>query len=735
MDQNPQDTLKAINKLLQDTENRSKGIAAKFQEVNKSLVDFYSKTKDEASAALAQTRDTADSAKLQLNYLFQREAAGHRITDQQKLASMQALLGAQKEISIQEKLINFAVKRDFYLKESVPTLALVAKLLDSTIEANSKLNQTLLESNSTFSARYRLVNSIYEIQKETGASLETMGDSARALVSYGQELDANWKSNLKTVVMLRDGLGVSAEHGAELVNLFERRLRIPARDVGDSIARIANNTSIAADQAARFSIEIGRTLSLMGPGIGKEAVRVNEVVIKMAGQMRELGGNAEDVVKLFQELGKGTPEGFQMRGFGHVNVNQISTPQGTRQAFEGIGRLIEQIVKAPPGTEAYVAQLEAAAAATRTNTELVRFYNEALRGSSKPLTESQQLEERYRNQMQLTGNVILQFRTSVGALLHEALLPLLKLGTPILRVMANFVQTLVEFKPTVYAITAAVVASSAAASVGLYSVVRALWAVAGTSGLLSKGASLLGLPVGALQNVLQNVLRFTGLASFTPTLQAIGSRLIALLTRLSPYAIAFAVGWSIGKLVDSLLNRMGIDLSKTFQRFFKEKNQTYQGVYGGGNLTVGGFDAYFRELGLKGATMSPEKIADQVAIKLKSIRNIDLGRLSDKQATEAVERAVNSLAQGAYFREIGRTTELTQEDRAENEKVRLMMEQLKSAQSMTEIMKLIHKAALLQQERDKVANQESGTWSEFKDMLLNSDSSTSYRVPSLAPGY
>ena len=372
--------------------------------------------------------------------------------------------------------------------------------LSVTINQNHVLNQALMQANSAFKERYALTQKIFEVQNRTGAGSEALAESAQALVGYGLELRDSFKENVGLVTMLKEGLGVSASTGAELVVTFERGLQQSAKSVADVIANIAAQTGLAAQKAAQYAIELARALRLLGP-MKVDAGGVAKAVEGIAARVEELGGNSQIVVSLYKQMLSGSNQGFMLRGLAGVpGPGSLGNTAGATAALEQLGRSMQRIITAGPGTTMYAAQLELAAQMHGIAAEDVTYYLEALKKLHEPLTEAQTLEKAYREQTQLTGEAWKQIGNSLSSLYKQVITPLLKGLAPIVRGLADFANMLVNTKGAVYVATTALFVGLGAATVAIWRLTKASWAFVTTSGFLDliPGFKTLGTVIKSL---------------------------------------------------------------------------------------------------------------------------------------------------------------------------------------------------------------------------------------------
>lgn len=401
-----------------------------------------------------------------------------RIISKEKRAAFEAVAEEYNNRLRLNKLV-----QDNALKLSITSGVVLATLAawTKTVALAHDYNAALRQADTSFGTRYQLVSKILDAQRETGASTHSMAESAEALVEYGHDLTPAFQTNLKTVVMMKDGLGVAAHTAAELVTIFSRQLRVAGQDVGNVIAQVAAQTGLAAERAAQFAIEIGRSLRLLGPGFRTEATGVLRVVEQIAGRVQELGGNAGSIVNIFQRMSGGSSEAFFLRGLAGVRPGALGTEGGAVAAMRGLESRINQIVTGPKGTEIYAAQLQAAAEMTgMTSNELLDF-QQAMRELNKPLTESQSLTKAYREQTALLGESYRQIRESVIGLVARAMLPLMEAITPIGKALASWITTAASFKPYVTLLQITIPVAALASSIALVNLARSIWAVRGAA--------------------------------------------------------------------------------------------------------------------------------------------------------------------------------------------------------------------------------------------------------------
>lgn len=381
-------------------------------------------------------------------------AGGVATTNQQIALAMQRRANRESTLAIDllEKRIKLKKQISSWSGQELAVEFLILKGFADAIRRSGELNQSLIEGNSNIAERNKLANQTWQVMAATGNEQRDMMAAAKALVGVGFDLRKGYKDALMVMVQMEEGLGVSYENSAQLARIFEINLRTPVREVADKIAAIANQTSLAADEATRFATEIGKALRLLGPGaIQGSSAQVVGYMTMMSARMKDVGGDASEVVKAFQTLTKGTAEGFMLRGMAGVNrPGAMGTEAGSKAAMAGIDRMINQIVRSQPGTMAYTAELEIASQVLGISTESVRLWGEMMRKANEPLNESQKLQQRWQEQVSNANKVLGRIKESTIALLQQAFNPMLYWITKALEQVAKFVAFLAGNQTAVY---------------------------------------------------------------------------------------------------------------------------------------------------------------------------------------------------------------------------------------------------------------------------------------------
>lgn len=487
----------------------AEALVSKPEEVRKRIAGW----KDSLSQAAFELQKQED-----ILSRIRKNATRKRAIQMEEVAAAHQLLDEQhRHLKLEQSRLELTERMHGVTGKALAAEFLLGKIMVDSVRRSGQLNDAVMHANSLSKERYALTDKIWQVQAKTGASLDNMLAASRALTSVWPKMRNDFQSTLEVMVEMEEGLGVSYENSAEMARVFEISLKTSAREVADRIAVIANSTSLMADEATRFSTEIGKALRLLGPGNTGGVKDVAGYVTMMAARMKDVGGDANEIVKMFSEMTKGTQQAFMLRSLARVgSPGALKTQPGAQAAVENIGRLIDKIVTAAPGTMAYVAQLEAASQIMGTSVETVRLYRDMLEKSRQPLDEHAKLEARWREQVENANKAIGRLRESFVALIQRAFVPLMPIITHTLGALAKIVSFLASNRIAVWAATTAIVIGVAKAVYSLTRLTIALMRVTAASMAAARAESLrstaqMSLPgIGGKAGRIETLSKFLG---------------------------------------------------------------------------------------------------------------------------------------------------------------------------------------------------------------------------------
>jgi hypothetical protein len=431
-----------------------------------------------------------DAAKMSATELYRQQHAAQRAYDDAN-ASRQARFqsgelsikqaAAEKvELRHQLNLLTAQLKFKGQLQQiGKAELVLSGAFLASVTSAYKVFTDTgriLVESNSTLGDRLQLTRSILNTSRLLGTEMQQSMEAARDLVDYGYDLDANFESTLKLVMQMKDGLGLSTKLGAELAVVYERQLRGSARDVADSMARLVNDTSVAADEAGRLAINIGRAVGLLRPGVSADLGAVTELVGRYEGALKRLGGQFGGFEQLLTKIT--TPEGMLQAGvLGVNNPEFIRSKEATKQVINSFADYAKGFLGNTEGWERAL-RVQSLAEMFGTTAQQVNLMIRAVEEANQQRQTTITVEQRYKDQVFASAEVFNRLKNSLVALAQQAVLPLIELATSVLKPMADWLSKIQEI-PGIVTTAAVVMAGGAVLAVTqIYRLSAALYTMA-----------------------------------------------------------------------------------------------------------------------------------------------------------------------------------------------------------------------------------------------------------------
>lgn len=498
------------------------------------------------------------------------------------------LLVAQRQLALDTEL------RKIHVLEGAWYLTILASV-GSLWQRHKEINRELIEANSSFATRYGLTKTILNTQIQLGSEYRDTVEAAQALVGYGYDLSSTLGDQVKLVMQMKDGMGVAVRTSAELVTVYDRQLKVSVREVADGIARVANDTGLAADEATRLAISIGRSVSMLRPGLARDVAAVNELIGRYEGSLHELGGQFGSFAELLTRMT--TPEGMAQAGILGVNSPEfLASKEATKRVIDQFAQYARQTLGTSQGWDRAL-RLQTLADQFGTTTQQINLMIMAQERANAQQKSGITLQDRYNEQIRNSGQALSRLSNSLQALFQQAVTPLLRVITPVINGVASLVSGLLKIPGAVYVVTGAMVLTIPLVVTRVYSLTTSfvLAAVAAhrlTSALreqaltstLAAGLSTRGrMPPGAggaLSDFIRRMripararamrMNFRPLINFFTTtipmtLRAVG----AAVTRavLSGFGAALGAG-AFGYLIGTIINKfVGPTVQKVMERF------------------------------------------------------------------------------------------------------------------------------------------------------------------------
>lgn len=424
-----------------------------------------------------------------------------------------------------------------------PAMAASLGLIVLTVRNSALLNKELIQASASTADRGELMSDIAHTQAMTGTSMDQMAKAAAALTRYGFDLKSEFRGTLEIVVQMEEGLGVSLDTSAELA-VMAQRLGTNMRQVADGIARVKADTALSAEEASKFGIEIAKAINLLKPGRGGMANEVIEYVDRLAGALRQVGGNAGDI----KDLMVGMTKMSGMMGAATLGLQPgfLTSPEGAKKGAERFVTYVNtQLQGMERGTYAWMAQVELLAQQFNTTTDMIVNADAMLKEYSASQAHATDLQEEWRKQTSQLGEAMSKIGHSFMSLTQTVILPALNFVRPAFEKVAEVLQLIAQnsWAAWIVGVPLTVAIASTAVTMGLLA--KEMWAATAAGIAYQK---VIAGQAGA--GAMGKLFAASSLTRIIP----------ALMSYLGPIALmigAVAIGWQIGKLINYGFEKLG----------------------------------------------------------------------------------------------------------------------------------------------------------------------------------
>lgn len=444
-------------------------------------LDSAFKTLRMDSDALLKSRLKLEEVEKRLTLAFDRANPGsereHRLRDRLNIVQDELRVLARQETLDKTTRSTHPVVLGFY-----------AAVLGSTLKlynAHKQIGHTLIEANVQLQERIRLTEAVIHTQLELGSEFRTNQEAAKMLVDYGFDLNDSFERNLRLVVQMHDGLGMTLRTASELAAVYDRQLNISADGVADSIARVVNDTGLAADEAGRLAVNLGRAVAMLRPGMNKDLAGVTELVGRYEGALQELGGQFGGFQDLLNKMT--TPEGLMSAGIlGVSNPEFLASKDATKQVVDNFATYVKQTLGNTSGWDRSL-RLNVIAEQFGITAQQVNLMVMAVERSNTQRNSQLTLQQRFDEQIINSAQSWQRLKASVIALTQEAVIPILHVVGPIASGLASMLNWLIKLPGAVTVVSVAFAAAVPFMIARLYSVVQAFLAVAASAHMAAMG--------------------------------------------------------------------------------------------------------------------------------------------------------------------------------------------------------------------------------------------------------
>lgn len=421
----------------------------------------------------------------------------------------EALAQAQEELrllELQHRVTGNQLNLSRELQKLNPVTAVwygvILNSATSLFNTHQHIQRDLQAANSNLYARIGLTKSILENQRQTGASLELSKETTREMLEYGYDLTGNMDAQLRLVTQMHDGLGMSVRTATEMAAVYDRQLNVSARGVADSIANVVNDTALAADEAGRLAINLGRAVATLRPGISKDLAAVNELVGRYEGALAQLGGQFGGFSDLLTKMT--TSDGMLQAGLLGVNNPEfLASEEATKQVLNSFSDYARNFLGNTAGWERAL-RLQSLSEMFGTSTQQINLMIRAAEEANKQRTGSLTVEERYREQVRASAQSFERLGNSIRALTQEAVIPIMGAVGTLAGAVATAAETIVKLPGAVTAASIAFGASAIFMVRHMYSIGAALYhvtasAIASTAALRAQAVANTAASASQLQ--------------------------------------------------------------------------------------------------------------------------------------------------------------------------------------------------------------------------------------------
>ena len=360
-------------------------------------------------------------------------------------------------------------------------------------------NQNLIEANASWKHRSGLLIETLVTQTQIGMSFGDITKAAAALVSYSLDTESTFKENVRLVVQMEQGLGVSVGASAQLASIVERQLRGSFTDVAHVIAQIVDDTALAGDEAVRLATAVATILGRLRPGIGAAALpEIVKLVGRYESALKEVGG----VPGAFQQLVTSltTPGGIVGAGVLGVSPEFIATAQGVEQVMDRFAKYGEMLVGQSQGWERQF-RLQMLAEVFNTTADSANQMLIAIQRAKEQQVGQISIQDRWRNQLHATNAGLSRLGNSLMGLAQGALYPVVFLVGALANALADLVQWITKSRTVVYILGGVVGVAITVLTARMISLAASMYAAATGSTVLQAALArlaFLAVPFRAL---------------------------------------------------------------------------------------------------------------------------------------------------------------------------------------------------------------------------------------------
>lgn len=282
-------------------------------------------------------------------------------------------------------------------------------------------NKTLIEANSSLSVRTGLIRQALRAQSETGDSLESIAQTMVEIRAQSRLYDADMNKLVATASKLKLGLGASTQQVGMLLNV-SRQLKLSFTTVANEVSNIVEKTSLSISDAVGLLADLREQMAAFHKD-GANLVAAGRYVAALEESLRQVGATAGASARIIAgatDMGRG---GSMAMAFGARGPDFGTDPEQLNLVLRQSANFLKQF-RDNAWVFPQMAQSFGLTAVDAQN--LINAQDKLSDNMSKLEKNVKTLDQRYKEQAAIAGDVYGQFFNSLKALTVELLTPLTK---------------------------------------------------------------------------------------------------------------------------------------------------------------------------------------------------------------------------------------------------------------------------------------------------------------------
>lgn len=302
------------------------------------------------------------------------------------------------------------------------TTAFPMRMFASAVAYSGQLNADLIRANSSLVVRDKLYRDSVTTAARLGVSLSAVATAQAALTERGYDLRDTEKDRLNTTLRMTVALDASLESTSEIMALSDG-IGANFNNVANHIARIVDDTAIAANEAERYAAALAKS-ALVTDQRGGNLGAVTEIVARVEDQLKQHGLDAGKFSQLVQYAN--TTEGLGTSlAHGGGMFEMLSNPDKMLTWTKTLVQRSQSFGSGAGGAMARKSYAESMGIDPELMADLFRHgqdYEKAVAEAMKKITGNE-LQKRWEAQIGATQESVNQLWTSLKNLVHVGLIP------------------------------------------------------------------------------------------------------------------------------------------------------------------------------------------------------------------------------------------------------------------------------------------------------------------------